>query len=128
MTDQPTPTSVTDDCDHSDGLAARMWCHHDLRTFVETDPARPRSHRALVAEGARVVIFAFDADQELREHSAAFPILLQALSGHLRVTADDQTIDLRPGGLVHMTTRLRHAVTALEPSTLMLTMLDPGAR
>ncbi|AOW94481.1 hypothetical protein BFN03_05715 [Rhodococcus sp. WMMA185] len=105
-----------------------MWSHRDLRTVAPIDPARPRSHRALVAEGARVVIFAFDAGQELREHSAAFPILLQALSGHLRVTADDQTIDLQPGGLVHMTTRLRHAVIAMEPSTLMLTMLDPNAR
>ena len=100
----------------------------DVRDAVEPYPDRPRPQRVLVAEGARVVVFAFDAGQELREHTAAFPVLLQALTGHLQVTADGRTVDLEPGGVVHMTTRLPHAVRAVEPSRLMLTMLDPAAR
>lgn len=103
----------------------------DQQVFVVTGGGRGLGRATadlLVAEGARVVVFAFDAGQELREHSAAFPVLLQALTGHLQVTADGRTVDLEPGGVVHMTTRLPHAVRAVVPSRLMLTMLDPAAR
>ena len=46
------------------------------------------------------------------------------LDGHLRITADGRTVDLRPGGLVHLAARLPHAVEAVEASRLQLTMLD----
>jgi quercetin dioxygenase-like cupin family protein len=41
------------------------------------------------------------------------------------VTADGSTVDLHPGGLVHLAARLPHAVEAVEASRLQLTMLDP---
>ena len=65
-----------------------------------------------------------DAGQVLTEHTAAVPALLQVLDGHLRITADGRTVDLRPGGLVHLAARLPHTVEAVEPSRLQLTMLD----
>lgn len=82
------------------------------------------SRTVLKAEGVRVVLFSFDAGQVLTEHTAAMPVLLQTLDGHLRVTADGRTVDLRPGDLVHLTTRLPHSVEAVEPSRLLLTMID----
>lgn len=89
---------------------------------VQTDATVSRT--VLKAEGLRVVLFAFDAGQVLTEHTAAVPVLLQALSGHLRITADGRTVDLVPGGLVHFGTRLPHAVEAVEPSVLQLVMLS----
>jgi quercetin dioxygenase-like cupin family protein len=100
----------------------------DLAALVEIQPESTVSRTVLRAEGARVVVFSFDAGQELTEHTAAVPALLQVLSGRLSVTADGRTVDLRPGGLVHLAPRLPHAVLAVEPSHLLLTMLDPRAQ
>lgn len=82
------------------------------------------SRTVLRADGARVVLFAFDQGQSLTEHTAAVPILIQALDGHLQVRADGQEVDLRPGGLLHLAARVPHAVDALVPSRMALTMLS----
>lgn len=97
----------------------------DLAALVEVQPSSTVSRTVLTAEGARVVLFAFDAGEQLTEHTAAMPVLLQVLEGHLRITADGRTVDLHPGGLIHFGTRLPHAVDAVEPSKLALIMLDP---
>jgi hypothetical protein len=43
------------------------------------------STTVLREEGVRLVVFAFDSGQELSEHTAAVPVLLQPLSGRLAV-------------------------------------------
>lgn len=97
----------------------------DLAPLVTVQPESTVSRTVLRAEGARVVLFAFDAGQVLTEHTAAVPVLLHVLDGHLRITADGRTVDLVPGGVVHLGTRLPHAVEAVVASRLALTMLDP---
>ena len=59
-----------------------------LGALIEVAPESTVSRTVLKAEGARVVLFAFDTGQELSEHTAAVPILLQVLDGRLRVGAD----------------------------------------
>jgi quercetin dioxygenase-like cupin family protein len=97
----------------------------DLADLIEVAPESTVSRTVLRAEGVRVVLFAFDAGQELTEHTAAIPILLQVLDGRLRVGADGQQVELGPGGLVHIGARVPHEILALEPSRMALTMLDP---
>lgn len=97
----------------------------DLADLVAVQSEATVSRTVLKAEGARVVVFAFDAGQVLTEHTAAMPVVLQTLDGHLRITADARTVDLLPGSLVYLGTRLPHAVEAVVPSRLALTMLDP---
>ena len=96
-----------------------------LGALIEVAPDSTVSRTVLKAEGVRVVLFAFDAGQELSEHTAAVPILLQVLDGRLRVGADGEQVELTPGGLVHIGSRVPHDVLALEPSRMALTMLDP---
>ena len=55
----------------------------------------------------RVVGFAFDGGQELTEHTAAVPALIQVLTGRLRMEA-----------------HLAHSLRAIEPSVVLLTMLS----
>jgi quercetin dioxygenase-like cupin family protein len=104
-------------------------------TVVTDLPARTGRQRqstvsttVLKAEGVRVVLFAFDTGQELSEHTAAVPALLQVLSGRLAVTASGRTVELTPGDLIHLPTRLPHAVVAYEPTLLQLTLLDNRTR
>ena len=93
--------------------------------LIEVAPDSTVSRTVLKAQGARVVLFAFDAGQELSEHTAAVPILLQVLDGRLRVGAGGQRVELVAGGLVHIGARVPHDVYAQEPTRMLLTMLDP---
>ena len=97
----------------------------ELGALIEVAPESTVSRTVLRAEGARVVVFSFDAGQELTEHTAAVPILLQVLDGRLRVGAAGQRVELAPGGLVHIGARVPHEVLALAPTRMVLTMLDP---
>ncbi len=96
----------------------------DIASLVEVATDSTVSRTVMRAEGARLVLFGFDAGQELTEHTAAVPVLVQALDGHFLITAAGRTVDLKPGGIVHFAARLPHAVLAKEPGRLLLTMLD----
>lgn len=96
-----------------------------LGALIEVAPDATVSRTVLKGEGARVVLFAFDAGQELSEHTAAVPILLQVLDGRLRVGAGGEQVELTLGGMVHIGSRVPHDVLAMEPSRMILTMLDP---
>lgn len=106
-------------------VAGAMTAVTELADMVAVQPESTVSRTVLKAEGARIVLFAFDEGQQLTEHTAAMPVLLLVLEGKLAITADGRTEDLVPGGVIHLTTRLPHAVYALEPSKLALIMLDP---
>lgn len=97
----------------------------DLSALIEVAEDSTVSRTVLRAEGARIVLFSFDAGQELTEHTAAMPVLLSVLDGRLQVEADDQQVELVPGAVIHLAARVPHEVHALEPSRMVLTMLDP---
>ena len=74
-------------------------------------------------EQIRVVVFAFDRGQELTEHTAVLPAIIQVLSGHLRLTMGTETVDAQPGDWAHMSAELPHSLVAIEPTVMLLTML-----
>lgn len=104
-----------------------MTAVHGLPSVISPGADKPGVKRVLVADGARVVVFSFAAGQGLSEHTAAFPILVQSVAGHLRFTADGRTVELHPGDVAHLSARLPHAVHAVTDATLQLVMLDPKA-
>ncbi|MRH27919.1 cupin domain-containing protein [Microbacterium sp. SYP-A9085] len=91
--------------------------------LVTVEPGARTSQMVLSGDGARVVVFAFDTGTALTEHRAPGPILVQALAGHLTFTAEGVTTDLRPGGVIHLDAGIPHAVHALEPSKMLLTLI-----
>jgi quercetin dioxygenase-like cupin family protein len=105
--------------------AAHVTHLADVASLVDVAPESTVSRTVLKAQGARLVLFAFDAGQELTEHTAAMPVLLQVLDGRLSVTADGRTVELEPGGVVHLPARMPHSVLAPRATRLLLTMLDP---
>jgi len=74
----------------------------------------------------RVVVFAFDVDQELTEHTASVPAVVQVVKGRLRMRLGDETVEAKPGSWLHMPAHLLHSVRALEPSVMLLSMLIRG--
>ncbi|MEZ5184957.1 MAG: cupin domain-containing protein [Candidatus Nanopelagicales bacterium] len=102
----------------------RMTHVDDLAALIEVNEAATVSRTVMRAEGARLVLFSFDTGEELSEHTAAMPVLLWVLGGRLTVTAGGETVALGPGGIVHLPTRMPHAIVAQEPTRMMLVMLD----
>ncbi|MEE8724452.1 MAG: cupin domain-containing protein [Bifidobacterium crudilactis] len=98
----------------------------DVRKLIKVQDEATVSRTIMQQQGGNVVLFSFDAGQELSEHTAAMPVFVQTISGHIEVTGSGETVDLFPGGLVYFPTRLPHAVKAVEPSIMMLTMITPA--
>lgn len=73
--------------------------------------------------GLDVTVFGFDAGEGLTEHTAARAAIVSVLSGHLHVTVDGATYDARPGWWLHMAPGAPHALEALEPTVMLLTLL-----
>ncbi|MCL1593448.1 MAG: cupin domain-containing protein [Actinomycetia bacterium] len=71
----------------------------------------------------RVVGFAFDAGQELTEHTAGVPVVIQVVSGRFRFTSDGESYEIGPSSWTHLDASVPHSVYATEPSRLLLTLL-----
>ena len=71
----------------------------------------------------RLVAFAFDTGQELTDHTAGVPAIVQVVSGELEISLAGVVSTVGPKSWVHMRAGLTHAVKALEPSVMVLTLL-----
>jgi quercetin dioxygenase-like cupin family protein len=70
-----------------------------------------------------VTLFAFDAGQELSEHTAPFDALAQILDGKAEITIAGQPMQLSAGQMVVMPAGKPHAVKAVEAFKMMLIMI-----
>ena len=76
--------------------------------------------------GGNITLFAFDAGEELSEHTAPFDALVLTLTGTLTLTIGGQQVHATPGTIVRMPANVPHAVHAPEPARMLLIMLrDP---
>lgn len=73
--------------------------------------------------GGNITIFAFDAGEELSEHTAPFDALVMALEGAFVLTIGGQEVRAQPATIVRMPANVPHAVRATEPSRMLLIML-----
>jgi quercetin dioxygenase-like cupin family protein len=94
-----------------------------LDTLI-TPTAHGISSRILAKHaGGNVTLFAFDAGQELSEHTAPFDALMLVLAGALVITIGGQPVHARAGTVVRMPAGVPHAVDAAESARAMLIML-----
>ena len=115
----------TEPSEHQQADAGAMMHVADLAALIEVAPDSTVSRTVLKAQGVRVVLFSFDAGQELTEHTAAVPVLVQVLDGQIRVGVAGLYVELEPGGVVHIAARAPHEILARTPARMALTMLDP---
>jgi len=95
----------------------------DLTSEVDI-PTDGTLSRVLAKEGSvRLVVFAFDRGQELTEHTASVPAVVQVLSGSLTVEAAGERHRLTPNSWLYLQAGEPHSVFADEPSRMLLTMV-----
>jgi len=87
-------------------------------------PANGILSRTLYKDGrVKVVLFGFDRGQELSEHTASMPAVLNFVKGRARVTLGKKQVDARAGTWVYMKPGLPHAIVAKTPVVMLLTLL-----
>lgn len=95
----------------------------DLEAELEIPKDGTLSRVLYKDENIRLVLFGFDTDQELTEHTAALPAILQVISGRAEIGLGDQNVTAKPGTWIHMAAHQPHSVVALEPTVLLLTLV-----
>ena len=70
-----------------------------------------------------ISLFAFDAKQELSEHTAPFDALIQVLEGRAKITIGGNKNVLSEGESIIMPANIPHAVLAEEKFKMLLTMI-----
>ena len=75
------------------------------------------------ADAGNVTLFAFDKDQELSEHTAPFDALVHVLDGKAEIKISGKPFTLETGDAIIMPANEPHAVKALSPFKMLLTMI-----
>jgi quercetin dioxygenase-like cupin family protein len=81
------------------------------------------SRQITKAEAGNVTLFAFDAGQELSEHTAPFDALVQFLDGEAEVRISGVSYSLAAGDAIIMPANEPHALLALKKFKMLLTMV-----
>lgn len=98
----------------------------NLATMTDIPQAGIHSQTLHHDEQIKVVLFGFAAGEELSEHTASMPALLQIISGQARLTLGDDTVEAAPGTWAHMAAHLPHSILAVQPTIMLLTLLKQG--
>jgi quercetin dioxygenase-like cupin family protein len=101
--DQPEVTRVLDLASYQDGAVV--------------------SRIVLKRDTGSVTLFAFDAGQELSEHTTPYDALVQILDGEAALTISGQPYRLGAGDMIIMPARQPHAVKAISRFKMLLTMI-----
>jgi quercetin dioxygenase-like cupin family protein len=75
------------------------------------------------SEAGTLTVFAFARGQELSEHTAPFDALVQVLEGEAELVIGGEAVAARAGQWVMMPADVPHAVRAVEPFKMLLTMI-----
>jgi quercetin dioxygenase-like cupin family protein len=106
-----------------DAPAAPYTFLPDLAALVgEIQPDSIVSRQVHADDVVKITLFGFATGQELSEHTASKPAILQVLAGEGTFGLGDERFDVGPGSFAHMAPHLPHTVTARTPLVLLLTM------
>jgi quercetin dioxygenase-like cupin family protein len=81
------------------------------------------SRQITKADAGNVTLFAFDAGQELSEHTAPFDALVHVLEGEAEVHIGGHPSTLWAGDAIVMPAGIPHAVRAAQRFKMLLTMI-----
>ncbi len=81
------------------------------------------SRQVIKDSGGNVSLFAFDAGQELSEHTAPFDALIQVIDGNAKIFIAGLEYALEKGESIIMPANIPHAVKAEERFKMLLTMI-----
>jgi len=94
-----------------------------LAGLVDYNEGSIVSRQIVKGESGNVTLFAFDKDQELNEHTAPFDALVHILEGEAEIRIAGKPFLLVTGDAIIMPANDPHAVKAVSPFKMLLTMV-----
>jgi quercetin dioxygenase-like cupin family protein len=98
-----------------------------LADLVDYQDGSVVSRQLLKKDAGTVTLFAFAAGQGLSEHTAPFDALVQVLDGEVTVTIAGRPYALKAGDSIVMPANRAHALDAVTPFKMALTMIRSPA-
>jgi len=83
------------------------------------------SRQITKSDAGNVTLFAFDAGQQLSEHTTAFDALVQVLDGEAEIRVAGRGHVLKSGEAIVMPANVPHALYAPTRFKMLLTMIRP---
>lgn len=74
----------------------------------------------------KAVLFGFDQGQELSEHTASMPAIINIVKGEARVKLGNEFFEAREGAWIRMSPGLTHSVYAKTQLIMLLLILKTG--
>ena len=99
----------------------------DLARQIEVPEDGTLSRTLFQDDNAKVVLFGFAAGQELSEHTASMPAILQFLEGEAEVGLGNDCVAANAGDWIHMAAGLTHSIVAKSSVVMLLVLLKSGA-
>ncbi len=99
---------------------------HEAQTtldLVAYQDASVVSRVVLKHKGGSVTLFAFDADQELSEHTSPSDALVNVLEGEVELTVSGKAFRVIAGQMFTFLANKPHAIRAVSRFKMMLTMI-----
>ena len=94
----------------------------NLAAQVEVAPGAVVSRTFVKGAAGTLTLFAFDQGEGLSEHSAPFDAWVQVLEGRVLLSIGRHTVEAAAGDLVLMPANVPHAVKAVTPLKMLLTL------
>ena len=94
----------------------------DLQAMTQVADQGIVSKSIVENEHHKIIHFTLAAGQELSEHTASVPAVIQVLQGLGTVSLGGERHEARPGMLYYMPAELKHAVVADGDLVFLLTM------
>ncbi len=95
----------------------------EIASLAEYQTGAVVSRQIAKSEAGNVTLFAFDAGQELSEHTAPFDALVHILDGEAEIKIGGKPFLLRTGQAILMPANVPHAVRAATRFKMLLTMI-----
>ena len=95
----------------------------DAAGLVSYQPGAVVSRTRVKKPAGTVTLFAFDAGQELSEHTAPYDALVQVLDGAARITIAADAHEVAAGQILLLPANIPHALQAIERFKMLLIMI-----
>jgi quercetin dioxygenase-like cupin family protein len=104
-----------------------MTDHTFFANLSETIDAVPENSivsRTILKEARfKAIVFAFATGQELSQHTASVPAVIQILEGECSLTVGEAAYEGKPGTWVYMEAGVPHSLLAHTPVKMLLLMM-----
>ena len=98
-----------------------------LADLVEVEPGRVNSLTLAQTPGAKITVFAIDADEGMQSHAAPGDAIITVLDGTGEVTLEGVPHELSAGDSIVMSKGAPHAVRGVTPFKMLLMVVLPQA-